>query len=126
MSELEQKKLAEPQEAGDGENTPINPATLGWGLAAIAVAIFMIVFNHSAMVLGAGFFAKCVAVAVGAVLGWLGALIGDAIRRFAQPDAVFTNGGILQLIWIKVFWALGPQVIGLFIGVSLGASLVLR
>ncbi|MOA42174.1 hypothetical protein D3C78_1642030 [compost metagenome] len=78
------------------------------------------------MVLGAGFFAKCVAVVAGSVLGWGGAMIGDAIRRFAHPDAVFTNGGILQLVWIKIFWALGPQVIGLFIGVALGASLVLR
>ena len=53
-------------------------------------------------------------------------LIGDAIRKFAHPDAVFTGGGMLSLIWIKVFWKVGPQVIGLFIGVMLGCALVLR
>lgn len=130
MSELEQKNLrtadAESNNSAENDDLPINPAPLGWGVAAVVLAIFMVVFNNSAMVLGAGFFAKCVAVAVGSVLGWIGAMIGNAIRRFAHPDAVFTNGGILQLIWIKVFWALGPQIIGLFIGIALGESLVLR
>lgn len=103
-----------------------SPAVIGWGVAAVALAIFSVTFNTSAMVLGAGWFAKTMAVLVGTVLGWGGALIGDAIRRFAHPDAVFTNGGILSLIWIKVFWALGPQLIGLFIGVFSGAAIVLK
>lgn len=89
-------------------------------------SIFIIVFNNSAIVLGAGFFAKCVAVVAGSALGWGGAMIGDAIRRFAHPDAVFTSGGILQLVWIKIFWALGPQVIGLLIGSLVGVSLMLK
>lgn len=130
MDQLDQKNLrtsdSEQNDLAGTQNLPIKPATIGWGVAALALAIFMVVFNNSAMVLGAGFFAKCVAVIVGALLGWGGAMLGDAIRRFAHPDAVFTNGGILQLVWIKIFWALGPQVIGLFIGVALGASLVLR
>ena len=78
------------------------------------------------MALGAGWFTKCLAILVGAFLGWLGALAGDAIRKFAQPDAVFTNGGILNLIWIKVFWAIGPQVLGLCVGVFFGGAMVLR
>jgi len=108
------------------EKFSASPAVIGWGIAALALAIFSVTFNTSAMVLGAGWFAKCMAVLVGSVLGWGGALIGDAIRRFAHPDAVFTNGGILSLIWIKVFWALGPQLIGLFIGVFSGAAIVLK
>ena len=43
--------------------------------------------------LAAGFFAKCVAIVAGAVLGWVCALIGDAMRRFARPNAIFTSGG---------------------------------
>ncbi|QAY94141.1 hypothetical protein CUN63_08575 [Pseudomonas sp. ACM7] len=83
-------------------------------------------YNTSSMALGAGWFAKCLAVLVGAFLGWLGALAGDAIRKFAHPDAVYTSGGMLSLIWIKLFWALGPQVIGLGIGVVFGCAMVLR
>ncbi|MDH0897617.1 MULTISPECIES: hypothetical protein [unclassified Pseudomonas] len=111
-------------------NTPsvlaITPAVIGWGVASVVLSILMITFNHSAMVLGAGFFMKFLAFIAGAVMGLVGALIGDAIRRFAQPDAVYTTGGALHLIWLKLFWLLGPQVIGLILGIALGSSLVLR
>lgn len=105
---------------------PINPAIIGWAVAALIVAIISVTYNNSAMVLAASFFAKCIAVLVGTALGTLGALLGDAVRKFAHPDAVYTTGGMLSLIWIKVFWAVGPQVIGVICGVMLGASLVLR
>lgn len=80
----------------------IGPAIIGWGVAAAVSAILSVTFNSSPLVLGAGWFAKCMAALVGGLLGWLGALAGDAIRKFAHPDAVFTNGGMLSLIWIDV------------------------
>ena len=110
----------------DSDASSLSPATIGWGVAAVVLAILSVTFNSSAMVLGAGWFAKCLAVLVGGFLGWMGALAGDAIRKFAHPDAVFTNGGILSLIWIKVFWAIGPQVLGLCVGVFFGGAMVLR
>ncbi len=97
-----------------------------WAGLAVVLAILMCTVNSSAMVLRAGFFLKLIAIVVGAVLGLVGAVLGDAIRKFAQPDAVFTSGGMLQLIWVKVFWKVGPQVIGLVLGVALGTSLVLK
>ena len=110
----------------DNNAAAISPAMIGWGVAAAVLAILSLTFNSSPMALGAGWFTKCLAILVGAFLGWLGALAGDAIRKFAQPDAVFTNGGILNLIWIKVFWAIGPQVLGLCVGVFFGGAMVLR
>jgi hypothetical protein len=97
-----------------------------WAGLAVALAIVMCTFNSSALVMRAGFFAKLIAVVVGSVLGLAGAMIGDAIRKYAHPDAVFTTGGIVQLIWIKVFWQIGPQVIGMVIGVAIGSALVLK
>lgn len=97
-----------------------------WAGLAVVLAILMCTVNSSAMVLRAGFFLKLVAIVVGAVLGLVGAVLGDAIRKFAQPDAVFTSGCMLQLIWVKVFWKVGPQVIGLVLGVALGVSVVLK
>ena len=110
----------------DRSTSSVSPAMIGWGVAAAVFAIVSVTFNTSSMALGAGWFAKCLAVLVGAFLGWLGALAGDAIRKFAHPDAVFTNGGTLSLIWIKVFWAVGPQVLGLCVGVFFGCAMVLR
>lgn len=97
-----------------------------WGAVALAVAIIFCTANNSAMVLGAGFFAKLLAILVGALFGWIGAMIGDAIGRLIQPDAVFTSGGLLQLVWLKLFWKIGPQSIGVVLGVALGCVLVLR
>lgn len=98
---------------------------LGWGLAAIVFGIFAVADNNSVMVLGAGFFAKCFAALVGMVTGFIGAMIGDSIRRFARPDIVFTSG-ISSLIGIKLFWLLGPQLIGLVVGAFIGIGLVLN
>lgn len=110
-------------------STPAKKPNTGvalWAIAAFITAVVMCTRNNSAMVLGAGFFAKCFAVIVGTILGLLGALAGDAIRRFARPDFIFTTGGFAHLIWIKIFWRIGPQLVGLFLGVALGSSLVLR
>ncbi|WP_448653547.1 hypothetical protein ACSHWC_10480 [Pseudomonas fluorescens] len=111
---------------GASEGSAISQTVILWGIAALVLAIVMCTFNNSAMVLRAGFFAKFFAVALGTALGLAGALLGDVLRKFAHPDSVYTNGGFFQLIWIKVFWACGPQVIGLGIGVALGCSLVLK
>lgn len=105
---------------------PFNPSLIGWGIAALVLGILSVTFNTSAMVLGAGLLAKCFAVVVGTVLGWIGAVVGDAIRKFAHPNAVFTSGGLLSLLWIKIFWRIGPQLIGLVGGVMVGCVLVLR
>lgn len=107
-------------------DTPNIPATLiGWGIASIALCIFMITFNNSYMVLGASFLAKAFAVIVGSILGFIGAVIGDFLRRLAMPTMTFTRGGFFSLLFIRLFWLIGPQVIGLFIGIAVGTGIVL-
>jgi hypothetical protein len=96
-----------------------------WAVVAFLLAIVAVTKNSSALVLGAGFFAKTFAVIVGTCLGTLGAVIGDSIRRFALPDSFYTTGGMGSIIKTKLFWMVGPQAIGVFIGVFLGAALVL-
>lgn len=108
------------------EGSSINSDVILWGIAAIVLSIIMVTFNNSSMVLGASFLAKSFSVIVGILLGTIGALIGNALRKFAHPNTVYTTGGFFQLIWIKVFWSMGPQVVGLFLGVSLGISIVLN
>tara|TARA_R110002124_G_scaffold248853_2_gene413975 strand:- start:10532 stop:10924 length:393 start_codon:yes stop_codon:yes gene_type:complete len=127
---MEQQNLNnhEKQDMDDddyNDSFPVSTKVIGWGIAAIAFAIFAVTFNNSGMVLRAGFFGKAFAVLIGALLGWGGALIGDALCRFARPSAVFTQGGFFSLVFLKLFWIAGPQVIGLAIGVMLGISQVL-
>lgn len=104
----------------------ISQPVILWGVAAFVVAVVMCTFNNSALVLRAGFFTKTFAVFLGAILGLGGALIGDALRKFARPDRFYTSGGFFQIIWIKVFWLCGPQIIGLLAGVAIGCSIVLK
>ena len=116
------------QNNGDIENQDfqVNPAIIGWGIAAFIMAIAFCTFNNSPLVLGASFFTKTCAVLLGTGLGLVGALIGSAIRNFVRPDSFYTTGGFFQILWIKVFWLCGPQTIGLAIGVAIGVVLVLQ
>ena len=102
------------------------PALIGWGIAALAFAIFITINNTSPLVTSASLGAKIFSVIVSTALGTAAALVGDFLRRAVMPSAVFTQGGFFQLLWIKVFWAIGPQVIGLLIGVFFGTALVLK
>jgi uncharacterized membrane protein YvlD (DUF360 family) len=120
------QNLTQTSEEQEASGQQISKAVIGWGIAAIALSIFMCTSNTSAMVLGASFGGKLLAVIAGSILGLIGALLGDAIRRFSHPDAVFTNGGMFQLIWNKLFWLCGPQLVGLGLGVAIGCALVLR
>ena len=90
------------------------------------LAVIGCTFTRSPLVLHAGFMTKVFAVLVGTVLGTLFAVIADVIRRYAHPDVIITNGGFFSLIGAKLFWQVGPQVIGLVIGVFLGEALVLK
>ena len=105
-----------------GDSFPVSVHVLGRALAAFAATVFMVTVNKSGRVLRAGFFAKAFAVVVGSLLGWGGSMLGDAICRFARPSAVFTSGELFRLVYIKLFWIAGPQVIGLLIGGMIGMS----
>ncbi|GGX19404.1 hypothetical protein GCM10007242_27830 [Pigmentiphaga litoralis] len=100
-------------------------ANLIWAVVALVTAIFFCSVNTAALVLGASFGAKILAVIAGALLGWVGALVGNAVRKFAQPDVVMTSGGMASLIWLKLFWSVGPQLFGLVAGVVIGEAIVL-
>ena len=110
--------------AGSTGNVELKKAAIIWGVASSILAALPLIFNNSPIVLGASFLAKCVAFVVAAPLGLVGAMIGDAFRKFAAPDFVFTSG-MGAMVWQKIFWLIGPQTIGCMVGVGLGAALVL-
>ncbi len=107
-------------------NNQLKQSAVIWGIAATAFSIFICVFNNAAMVVYASLFAKILAVVAASVAGTAGALIGDALRRAVHPDMVITNGGFFSLLGTKLFWAVGPQVIGLVVCALVAMVLVLR
>lgn len=71
-----------------------------------------------------GFFSKVLIFLVAVPLGYLGAKIGDLIRKLTIPDAIFTTEGMWGIIKQKIFWFIVPQFIGLIIGSATGGWLV--
>lgn len=43
------------------------------------------------------------------------ALWGNKLRKFSQPSVLYTHG-MLDCMEKKIFWAVGPQLIGIFLG----------
>ena len=103
--------------------TPKQKTIALWAGAAFILTCFMVFNNSSHNVRSAGFFAKTFAILLGTVFGAGGAMIGDAIRRFTQPDSIYTNGGMGSILKAKLFWKFGPQLIGLLFGCLLGGAI---
>lgn len=62
-----------------------------------------------------GFFGYIALFISGSVLTTVGVVVGDVLRRMAMPDLYFTKG-FADSIQKRIFWAVGPQTIGWFIG----------
>jgi hypothetical protein len=72
-------------------------------LAAFSSAVHVGFFGHLASLISLTLFPT------------IGVFVGDTFRRFVVPDAYFTTGAI-DTFKKKVFWMIGPQCIGWFIG----------
>lgn len=118
----------EDDENQDGDGAEISPLVQSfvlWGTVSLVFGVFVVWVNNAPMVLRSGFLLKVFAILVGTGLGATGAVIGDALRKFTLPDAMFTTGGMGRILWLKLFWRVGPQIIGMGIGTILGISVVL-
>lgn len=74
--------------------------------------------SASGFTAGAAIYAAAVAFVFLGPIGWK---IGDLLRRYAMPEAVFVQGGFWELVQNRLFWQLGPQFIGM---AAVGAILV--
>lgn len=72
----------------------------------------LVVFSPSVRL---GFFGFVAFLLAGTVFTTIGVSVGDAFRRFVMPDAYFVSGAV-DSFKKKVFWSIGPQAIGWFVG----------
>lgn len=49
------------------------------------------------------------------LIGYIGAVIGNALRIYGMPDMYFTDGTLWDSIKTRFFWTYGPQIIGFFV-----------
>lgn len=53
-----------------------------------------------------------------------GAFVGDWLRKIAMPDSIITSG-MADTLKQKLFWFIGPQMIGEILGMGLGGGIIL-
>lgn len=80
---------------------------------SIFLALTVIALFSSSVHLG--FFGYIAFLISGTFFTTIGVSIGDAFRRFTMPDAILTSGAG-ETFKAKIFWAIGPQAIGFFLG----------
>ena len=86
---------------------------VGWVTFAMMIAI--IVFS----IKGGSFSAGLLIV----VIGYVGSVIGNAVRLYAMPDAYFTDGTLWGNVKAKFFWGHGPQLAGFFLIYIIGLKI---
>lgn len=105
------------------ESNERNPMQILYVILCLLFAIFCAFIKYKGY--SVGFFARVMMFIFCFIGSYIGALIGDFLRRLALPDSFFTSGGIIDILKTKLFWAIGPQFIGIFIGGIVGTSIIL-
>ncbi len=119
MSECEEM---EKTDSGEGKKIFIGV----FGVLSLALSIMFGYYAGSYFLSAPGFWTRAIliviAIVAGTPLGVAGATIGDAFRRAACPDQI-KEDSFLKALQTNLYWAIGPQLIGMFIGVAVGTSL---
>lgn len=50
------------------------------------------------------------------ILGYIGFIVGDFLRCWVMPSHFIAND-FISLIKMKIFWKIGPQAVGTFMGI---------
>lgn len=56
-------------------------------------------------------------------VGYIGAVIGNAVREYAMPDVYFTDGTVWENVKTRFFWNHGPQLAGFFLIYMIGLKI---
>lgn len=93
---------------------------VGWVVFGMMTAVFgYVIYGFISAVLAGksleGFGGSFAAVILFLVVGYIGSVIGNAMRLYGMPDAYFTDGTLIGNIKAKFFWQHGPQLAGFFV-----------
>ena len=103
------------------ETSVFNPVKPSWIFLSCLIPIAAIVIkltSDSVSVQESSMIMAILWSLLAGVLSYIGAVIGDTLRRIAMPDAYF-SAGFWDSIGKRFFWAFGPQWIGWGCGIFL-------
>ncbi|MEH6459728.1 hypothetical protein [Chitinimonas sp. JJ19] len=83
----------------------------------ICFAIFLVITGMSVFSsrVHIGFFGYVAMLVFGTLFTGTGAFLGDMFRHFTRPDLIWSSSSF-ETLKAKIFWLVGPQVIGWIIG----------
>lgn len=80
--------------------------------AIFATITIILIFSSNAHL---GFFGYVATLFVGTFFTTIGVFLGDSFRHFTKPDILAASDSV-DMFKKRVFWKIGPQVIGWIIG----------
>ncbi|VVE75918.1 hypothetical protein PCA31118_05093 [Pandoraea captiosa] len=94
-----------------------------WAIVCVVVAFFAasVYLPHQAHAFVLKFLSLWIA---GSMLGHVGVRLGDGVQRIIQPDILVTSARISDVMWTRICWAIGPQIVGLYVGAVVGTSIL--
>lgn len=104
--------------------TTANPMNGLYFIISLIISVILAYKYGDEKHLEVSFFMRVLILISGTLVGYLGGVIGDFIRKLAIPDAIFTDGKMASILKAKIFWFIGPQLIGIGIGSFFGAGLI--
>ena len=115
-----------------GDNQPrqalsaLSKTLILYAVIAAAAALFSACVydgkvNHR-VVVQVSFWVRAGVFIAGTVGGTIGMMLGRFARDLVRPDFIITGGGMSGLVKARLFWALGPQLIGMLAGLFLSAG----
>jgi hypothetical protein len=98
----------------------VNPMFIIYAILAVVFGLAYAIWPPGSF----GFFSRIFIFIFATIFSFVGILIGDAVRKIAIPDSIFTTGGIFAILKQKLFWFIGPQLVGALIGGSIGSAII--
>ena len=105
-----------PNRFGALKHTLIAYAVIGVGFALFMAVVFPSSFSSKSGYVVLTSWNKVLLFILGTTGGTLGMSIGRILRDLVQPDFIMTGDGMKGLVKARLFWAIGPQGVGLIVG----------
>ena len=115
-------------EGGQSNGTPsaLSQALIFYAVVSV-IAAFIHAYTYDGIVsqrvvIQVTFWVRAGMFITGSIGGTIGMAIGRIVRDWVRPDFIVTGDGMKGLVKARLFWAIGPQLIGMLVGLFLLSS----
>ncbi|MDL2297846.1 hypothetical protein LJC40_01685 [Synergistaceae bacterium OttesenSCG-928-D05] len=95
-----------------GQSSSVNPVIWIYAILSPCAVVYFVLWGN-----GHGFFRNLLPFVCFSIVAFIGALVGDFIRRLLMP-AFIVGRDTSDMILSQIFWWIGPQAIGMALGVG--------